>query len=154
MKSLSLIISLFFVGLALTTNAQSNLTSSNCDIFRIPQGIPFSECAAIFLNDKMLVDEYSPDGKCKLEEGMPGRITVSTVSLNENGGTAQKPIKFSVAIKDKKTNTLWMYTDKPVKDIDTKRLLDKCNSGDKIIIMTTHRIYSLMHNEIEIMKGC
>ncbi|MEZ4933426.1 MAG: hypothetical protein R2788_15060 [Saprospiraceae bacterium] len=33
---------------------------------------PFSNCAAAFLNNKMLVNDYSPNGRCIVEEGVKG----------------------------------------------------------------------------------
>ena len=126
-------------------------------MFGLPQKsepVDFGDCAAIFYEGEMLVDEYSPRGKCKLEEGMKGTLAVSTVMLSEEESKPIKSLDFYVAIKNVKTNTQYLFSEKPVKTIQLEDILEKCNSGDNIIIMTTDRKNSLSHHEIEIKWGC
>jgi hypothetical protein len=117
-------------------------------------GETFTDCAAIIYKGEMLVDEYSPRGECKLNEGMRGVITVSAVELNEEGGRPVKNIPFKIAIKNGKTNTQWMFSDKTFNKVFLEDILKECNTGDKIIIITTDQKYALPHNEIEILDGC
>lgn len=137
---------LFF---SLSTNAQNRFISS-----LLKSENDFTECAAIFYEDKMLVDDYSPEGKCKLEQGMRGTLKVCTVNLSENGAVATENIAFKIAIKNAKTNTLWYYSDKAVYDVKSEDILDRCRENDKIIFMIVDRKYSLPHHEMEVIFGC
>jgi hypothetical protein len=148
------IILLFSVLLAFGLNSEAQ-PSAQGFINNVPlSGETFADCAAIIYKGEMLVDEYSPRGKCKLEGGMKGIITVSAVELNEQGARPVKNIPFKIAIKDAETNTQWMFSDKTFKKVMLEDILKECNNGDKIIIITTDQKYALPHNEIEIMDGC
>ena len=117
-------------------------------------GEAFSDCAAIFYKGEMLVNEYSPKGSCSIIKGNKGVITLASVELNENGGRAIKNLPFKIAIKDHKTNTIVMYSDKKYTEIMIEDVLTRCRKGDKILIMTLDSTYALPHNEIEVMDGC
>lgn len=117
-------------------------------------GEAFSECAAIFFKGEMLVNEYSPNGACTIIKGNKGMITLSTVELIDNGGRSIKNLPFKIAIKDHKTNTIVMYSDKKYEEIMIEDILPRCRKGDKILIMTLDSSYALPHNEIEVMDGC
>ena len=106
--------------------------------------------AAIFYNGNMLVDEYSPKGICKLEQSTKGILTLAAVELSEEGNKAIKELTFQVAIMNSKSNTMYIYTDQPVKSVKLEDVLSKCVQGDKIVIMTTDRKFTLPHHEIEI----
>ncbi len=114
----------------------------------------FNECAAIFYKDKMLVNDYSPRGKCKLESGMKGKLKVYSVSLSEDGAEKIKDIGFKVAIKDGRTNTIWMYSEQTYYEIELDDILKRCRPEDKLIFMTVDRTYSLPHHEVELVFGC
>ena len=116
--------------------------------------LPFSNCAAIFLNDKMLVDEYSPRGEIRISPDSDGKIYVSTVNFSLDLLTPYKSIGFKVAIRNKKTNTLWMYSDETYAQINLKSILSKCEVGDEIVLLTVDKEYSLSHNTIKIDWGC
>ena len=131
--------------------------SAQLDFGLIPSepNINYIDCTAIFFNGEMLVDEYSPKGSCKLSSNMTGLLTVSTVALDENGGKAVKPIEFRVAIKNKRTNTMYMYSPDSYMELNAIDVMMKCEKGDKIIIMTTDQKYSLTHHEIDVhIVGC
>jgi len=114
----------------------------------------FSDCAAILYKGEMLVDTYSPDGKCKLETGMTGKISVATVSLSEEGGIPTKEIGFKVAIKNTRTNTLLMYSDDTFFEVELEDLLKACGKDDHLIFITVDRKYALTHHEVEVIPGC
>ena len=111
---------------------------------------PYNNCAAIIYNGKMLVDSYSPSGKCILSADQTGTISAATVELSEKGGTPKKAIEFQVAIKNTMTNTLWMYSREILDEVRFEDVLAKCQKGDKIVILTVDQEYSLTHHEIEI----
>ncbi len=113
----------------------------------------YSDCAAILYNGKMLVDEYSPRGICKLEAGMEGKLTVATVMLNEEGGVPIQNLGFKVAIKNDRTNTIWMFSEDTRYEVELKEILKKCEKDDKIILITVDQKYSLTHHEIVVMPG-
>lgn len=114
----------------------------------------YSECAAIFFNDKMLVDNYSPKGSCQLEMGMRGKLSVSTIELSNTSHSVIQPIYFRVAIKNEATNTMWMYSAEMFKEVLLEDVLKECQPDDKIIIMTEDKRFSLPHHEINLVWGC
>ena len=114
----------------------------------------FNECAAIFLNDKMLVNEYTPNGKCKVTENASGILYVSTTELNVFSLLPYQSVGFKVAIRNNKTNTLWLYSEETFMSIDLKKIIEKCEAGDEIIILTVDKSFSLPHNTLEIEWGC
>ncbi len=152
MQTLNLIFSaLLFVSTALSSGAQS------LDIF--PDYIPapdanYKECAAILFDGKMLVDDYSPQGKCKVSAGTKGKLTVSEVQLGCQSAKPLKGVGFRVAIKNDRTNTLWMYSPKVLFEVNIQEVLKKCEQGDSILIMTEDQKYSLPHHVIEVDWGC
>lgn len=108
----------------------------------------FSSCTAAFLDKKMIVDEYSPTGKCVLSQKATGMLTVCTADLNENGGTAVEKIKFKVAIRNGNSKTLIMFSEKTYEEIHLSAVLKKCQKGDAIVLITLNDQYALPHNEI------
>ena len=85
---------------------------------------------------------------------MKGAISVATVSLSEDGGTPVKNISFRVAIKNERTNTMYMYSEKTFQEVQLEDILKSCEIGDKIIIMTVDQKYSLPHHVIDVKWGC
>ena len=108
----------------------------------------FTNCAAAFLDQKMVVDEYTPSGKCVLAAHSSGELTVCTADLSPSGSTPIDKIKFRIAIRDANTQTLWMYSDDSYTKVDVQKVLTKCRKGDYIVLLTTDDQYALPHNEI------
>lgn len=108
----------------------------------------FSNCAAAFLDGRLIVDEYSPSGKSVLAASATGTFTVCTASLTETGGTPVDQIEFFVAIRDGNTGTLTMFTKKAVKEMDLVDIMSRCTAGDQLVVITTDEEYALPHNEI------
>ena len=153
MQAVNLIITIFlFVSASLSTGAQSlDLFSPHLPDF----GENYKECAAIIFDGNLLVDKYTPEGKCELKPRKEGTIAVSTVDLSNLRGTPGKRIGFRVAIKNGRTKTMWMYSEKTLYSIEMKDIIKKCEPGDNIVIMTVDQQYSLPHNEIELIwDGC
>lgn len=143
--------SLLFICFSLTSGAQSAALWPFLDVRPAPN---YRDCTAIFFNGKMLANEYSPEGKCKLEQGMKGALTVATVKLSGKKGSPSTNIPFRVAVKNSRTNTLWMYSETALQRVQLEDILKKCEPGDRIIILTVDQRYSLPHHEIEVAGGC
>ena len=114
----------------------------------------FSTCAAILFDGKMLVDKYAPDGTCRLEQNMKGKLTVAAVELTASVAIPTAPLSFRVAIQDGETGTLWLQSRSSVGEVLFEDIIKECKVGDKIVIITEQKSYSLPHNIIEIFKGC
>lgn len=110
---------------------------------KVPQ-----QCAAAFLNTQMLVNEYSPKGQCRLDLHSTGELTVQTVALSPTGSKALAAVAFKVAIRDKETNTLTLYSSADVVKVDVKEVLKRCRKGDSLVLLTLSDQYSLPHNKI------
>ncbi len=108
----------------------------------------FQECSAAFLDSKLVVDEYSPKGKCILSKSAVGTLRVQTLELTSETAKPLQEIAFRVAIKDAKTGTLLLFNEASQTVVDIKSLLAKCNKGDKLVLLTLDNRYSLPHNEI------
>ena len=115
---------------------------------------PFNNCTAAFIGNKMVVDDFSPRGKCEIEAGTKGNLSVSTVNLSLTETTPFKNVGFKVAIKNEKTNTLWLYSEETFYEIPVESIMAKCKPGDKIILITVDKEFSLPHNEIAIIDRC
>lgn len=108
----------------------------------------FTNCTAAFLDHKMVVNEYTPSGKCILAANSSGELTVCTADLSPSGSIPIDKIKFRIAIRDANTQTLWMYSDDLYTTVDVQKVLTKCRKGDHIVLLTTDDQYALPHNEI------
>jgi hypothetical protein len=108
----------------------------------------FSNCSAAFLDNKMIVEKYSPTVKAHISKNAVGELTVCTANISENETKAVDKILFSVAIKDSTTGTLTLASKKPVLKFDLSTVLAKCKKGDSIVLLTDNDEYSLPHNEI------
>lgn len=111
----------------------------------------FTNCTAAFLNNKMIVTEYSNKGKSTVSEKSIGQLTVCTAEISSEKSKPVEKIMFKVAIRDKKSKTLVMYSDEGFKQIDIQNILKKCKKGDLIVLMTTDNQYALPHNEILVL---
>jgi hypothetical protein len=112
------------------------------------QQASFSNCSAAFIDVKMIVNTYTPAGTCQLPAGATGDLTVQTVELS---GLTAKPvdkIDFKVAIRDKATGTLHLFSDEVYRQISVQRVLATCQKGDRIVLLTVNKQYALPHNEI------
>ena len=99
---------LLLMSITLSSSAQSQQVFNP---LLFPPFIPppkYTDCAAILFNGKVLVNDYSPEGTCKLEDIRHGTLSVATVNLSEDSKTPAKNIGFKVAIKNHRTNTLSM----------------------------------------------
>lgn len=157
MKTVKLFFStLLLASISLSSSAQT--IDFFASIFYTPFSTPkYSDCAAILYKGNLLVDEYSPKGICKIEEDMKGTLTVATIKSSDDGITPFRNIAFKVAIKNDRTNTIWLYSSKAFQEVELEDILKKCEYGDRIILMPVGQRYSLPHHEIEVAwknRGC
>jgi hypothetical protein len=68
--------------------------------------------------------------------------------LSEKENKLVDNFAFSVAIKDKQTGTLMLFSKENYAKIDIRKILSRCHKGDSIVILTLNDEYSLPHNEI------
>jgi hypothetical protein len=108
----------------------------------------FNNCSAIFVNKKLLVDDYSPTGKCILKSTASGQLTVSTAIVENDQWRAVEDIYFNIIIRDGSTKTLLSYSNTTYKSIGVQDVLSKCKKGDRILISIIKDEYALPHNEI------
>jgi len=108
----------------------------------------YTNCTAAFLDNKLVVNEYSPEGKCIIDSTAGGSLTVCPATYENNVWTADEPAEFMVAIRDKNTGTICMFSDKRYKKLDISQVLSKCRKGDHIVLMTMNNHLALPHNEI------
>ncbi|MCY7359289.1 MAG: hypothetical protein LH609_17910 [Rudanella sp.] len=116
----------------------------------VPAQKPFTNCAAAFVGDKMVVNEYSPKGTCQLTTTATGDLSVQTVDFSPESTKALDKIDFNVAIRDKATGTLIMYSGETFRQVPVQQVLAKCKKGDHIVLLTLDNRYALPHNEIVI----
>ncbi|MFD2520887.1 hypothetical protein [Emticicia soli] len=106
-------------------------------------------CSAAFLNNKMVVDQYTKEGyKNEIALNATGDLTVNTVELSAKENKAVTRIPFKVAIKEKDTNTIVLFSKEDFMKVDVKKVLSECKKGDQIVLLTLDKQYALPHNEI------
>lgn len=108
----------------------------------------FSNCSAAFLDNKMIVEKYTPTAKAHISKSAVGELTVCTANISETETLAVDKILFSIAIKDSKTGTIILASPKPILKYDLSTVLAKCKKGDSIVLLTDNEQYALPHNEI------
>ncbi len=113
----------------------------------------FVNCAAAFLDERMIVNEYSPDGFCEIDPGAKGQLTVQTADLSPERSIPTGKIEFRIAIRDGNSKTLLAFSDRSYRQIDIRQLLDRCQPGDTIVLLTTDAEYALPHHEIRVRKA-
>lgn len=111
----------------------------------------FDSCSAAFVGGKLIVDEYSPKGQCRLATTATGELTVQTVELSPTESKALDKIDFKVAIRDKATGTLHLYSGGTFRQVPVQQVLAKCKKGDHIVLLTVDGRYALPHNEILVL---
>jgi len=111
----------------------------------------FNSCSAAFISGKMIVDEYSTKGRCRLAATATGELTVQTVDLSPTESKALDKIDFKVAIRDKTTGTLHLYSGETFRQVSVQQVLVRCKKGDHIVLLTVDSRYALPHNEILIL---
>lgn len=109
----------------------------------------FSSCAAAFLNQKLIVDEYTTSGKCVVDAGTKGELTVQSAELT-SAQTAKPGVKipFKIAIRDGNSKTLLLFSEKTYQSINIQEVLKQCKKGDSIVLITMERAWALPHSEI------
>lgn len=133
MKTIKLIlISILLSGFVLVGHAQNQ----------------FGSCSAAFLNNKLVVDDYSPKGRCVLSQDTKGFLNVAEAIYEDSKWHQTTPIEFMVAIRDKNTQTLMMYSTEVYQKIELQKVMIQCQKGDHIVLLTLKNKYSLPHNEI------
>ncbi len=118
------------------------------NISRIAAQTDFNSCAAAFLDQKMVVDEYSTSGKCTVSIDAKGMLSVSTVDLSPTESKAVDKIRFMLAIRDKNTRTIVMFSTESYKQVPIQKVLARCKAGDSIVVLTQDAQYALPHHEI------
>lgn len=109
----------------------------------------FTNCTAVLLNNKMVVNEYTPTGKCELAIDAKGTFTVQPVSLQDKGVVIpQGKRSFKIAIKDSNTKTLTAFSDQTYTEIEVSKVLSQCKKGDHIVFITLDRDLALPHSEV------
>ncbi|WP_266368327.1 hypothetical protein [Tellurirhabdus rosea] len=108
----------------------------------------FQHCSAAFVSGRMLVDQYSPKGTCRLNTKANGELSVWTINATDKETKAVSRIPFKVAIRDKDTQTLLLFSNDSFRQVNIRNVLTKCRKGDRIVLLTLDRQYALPHNEI------
>lgn len=104
--------------------------------------------------DGKLLSEWSFSGnRLSLSMGMHGDLSLKILDSAQRL-TAFEDLSFSIAIKDSKSGTIRMFSDKTYSTINAEEILERCKEGESIIIITTDRQYSLRQNEVELLIGC
>lgn len=131
-KKLGFFLLLFIIGAASTGYSQGD----------------FRNCSAAFLDKKIIVNEYTDSGKCLLPKTAQGELTVCTAELWPDHSIPKEKLDFKIAIRDKDTGTLVMYSGDTYRKIDIQQVLTQCRPGDRIVLLTLKREFALPHNEI------
>ncbi|MFN7116506.1 MAG: hypothetical protein ACK4TA_06870 [Saprospiraceae bacterium] len=109
----------------------------------------FSNCAAAFLNQNMIVNEYTTEGKCVVDLTAKGELTLRPAELTDAKTVkAGDKIPFKIAIRDGDSKTLLLFSEKTYREIPIQEVLAQCKKGDSIVLLTLEREWALPHSEI------
>ncbi len=150
MNFISIFYSVIFASfISITSLAQS------LDVLNIVPPSSYRVNTAIFINGKQCDNAYFNKDKPQLDLFQVGKLTVATVPTCQNATKSGYNVKFQVAIRNARTNTMYSYTREGVMEVDLGALLSKCEMDDYIIIMTADQKFKLTKNEMYIaMGGC
>lgn len=109
-----------------------------------------SECVAVFHEDDMVVDEFSPRGKSVVSKQTKGNLTVNLVKIGDEI-VKRDSVSFYIAIKDVETQTLTMVSTNPTYFLDLKSVTSKRKEGDKIVLILNDSKYALPTEQHEIL---
>ncbi len=123
------------------------------DPYRAVVSTDYTVELAIKYEDKLLSDMPWSQSGLMLGMQMYGQISLQIVEDSERLSAIDAPT-FQIAIKDNKTGTLRLYSDKVYTDIKADDLVSQCKDGESVIILTTDRKYVLKQNQIELLLGC
>lgn len=112
---------------------------------------PYSQCSAAFVSSKRIVNDYGPKGRCQLPASTTGMLTVRTIALTSTATKPLRKIDFSVAIRDKATGTVHLYSSRTYRQLPVKTVLARCKKGDHILLLTKDSRYALPHNDIIVL---
>jgi len=105
-------------------------------------------CSAAFVDSKIVVNEYTPEGKCFLPSTATGMLTVQTADLSPTESIPTGKLPFQVAIRNKESNTLRLFAKRTYHEIDLEKVLAKCQKGDHLVLLMLEEGYALPHHEI------
>ena len=136
-----------FLGVFMQVQAQ--------DLFNlVSYETPYAEYSAILLDGKPLADKEYPNRSIQLDPKATGILSVATLTSSSIWPVPQQPVGFKLVIKKGKTNSLWMYAEETLYEVDLNDVLPKCEEGDRLIFMTVDKKYHLPHHEILLGDGC
>ncbi len=123
------------------------------DPYRKEVNANYSVELIIQYDDKPLHEWSFAKEKLTLGMGMYGDITLKILDNSERLTSIEDP-SFQIAIKDDKTGTQRLLSNKIYTKVNAEKVVSQCKEGERIIILTTDRKYSLPNNTIELMLGC
>ncbi len=93
----------------------------------------YNTCAAVFLNQSRVVTEVSPHGVSEISKSANGQFSIreDLTAQHKNGVS----VPFRIAIKKKKYNTLYSYSETVYTALDVESVLAACEVGDTIIFL-------------------
>lgn len=110
--------------------------------------------AGIVYEDQLLFQQSESSGPLQLTREASGTISVQTWHGHCASLELAEPIGFQVAIKDIETNTMWMYSQEVLQEVEAADLLSHCKLGDVLVFMTVDRQYKMGRHEVQVMDGC
>ena len=114
----------------------------------------FGQYTGIVYSGAPLYKASNGDNPLTIMPGSSGTMEVFTIDNPHREPKMGERIGFLVAIKDHDTNSVWMYSDRVLYEVDVRDLLNHCDNGDVLIFMTADRSYRLPRHEVLVMDGC
>jgi hypothetical protein len=149
---MSLMLFFFMAGMALSANAQS------LELFNFGKYKPDyhnTEFTAIAFNGKFLVEKDTPDGPLNIDPTMKGKLSIATEQAACNSSSAPgNAVGFKLGVKDFRTNTIWLFSEETLYEVDLEQIMKQCEMGDSLIFMLTDKKYRLSRHELVLVDGC
>lgn len=104
----------------------------------------YNTCAAIFLGQDRVVNEVSPHAVSEISKSANGQFSIreDLTAQHKNGMS----VPFRVAIKKKKYNTLYTFSETVYTALDVESVLAACEVGDTIIFLLEKGKWAMVPN--------
>jgi len=109
--------------------------------------------AGLMHNGAPLLEESSSDSPLSISIAAQGKLTIAPQTCSK-AVSADSKVGFKLAIRDYRTNTLWMYSEETLYELDLEKVLGECEMGDALVFMMVDRKFRLPKYEVQVGDGC
>lgn len=155
MRELRIITLLVFIFIVFSQAfAQSFDVAGLVDYVEVEEPEHFTQFAAVLLEGEPLINKAANEGFLTVFPATSGKLSVASIDRSDEKNVVGERVGFRVGVLDWRTQTLWMFSDKVLYEVELAELIRECELGDRLIFMTVDRKYRLPRHEVTLIDGC